>query len=327
VGLFFSLAAPAIQQQTDEPISLRAELVVLDAQVVSKKTSQAVGSLTPRDFILYEDGVKQHISHFSQDKLPLSVLILFDVSGSVWPDRESFERMRRGALEALKQLKPEDEVALMQFAQHAKLIQGFTRDREAITDAFSALDGRREFGTLVNEGIYNAAAYLRNAANPDSRRVIISITDDVTSVIPDRTLKDIGTLHSGGETLRALLEGGIVVCGLLYGESFRPPAEPLTTEKYKSSTSPAVSSSLSSGLVESHARNTGGIAFRTSHEGIAAKLGELVERLRSRYSIGYTPSNPKHDGKFRKIKLAVTAKVEKAEGGVAVITRKGYYSR
>lgn len=69
----------AQQPKKDETIRLRGDLVVLDAQVLHKKTALAVSNLKKEDFALYEDGVKQSISHFGQDKLPLSVVILIDL--------------------------------------------------------------------------------------------------------------------------------------------------------------------------------------------------------------------------------------------------------
>jgi Ca-activated chloride channel homolog len=147
----------AQQPKQDEAIRLRGELVILDAQVLHKKTALAVNKLAKEDFALYENGVKQFISHFSQDKLPLSVVILMDVSGSVWPDLKAFDRFRRGALQAMNLLKPEDEVALMQFAAKATLVQAFTRDRGAVVNALARLDGRGQHGTSVDEGILGAA--------------------------------------------------------------------------------------------------------------------------------------------------------------------------
>ena len=126
--LHFNQTCPANQ---DEPIKLKGELVVLDAQVLHKKTGLAVDKLAREDFSIYEDGVKQHISHFSQDKLPLSVIILVDVSGSVTPNARAAGKLLRGAYDAMKLLKPQDEVALMQFAARAAVVQPFTRDRKS----------------------------------------------------------------------------------------------------------------------------------------------------------------------------------------------------
>jgi len=98
-------------------LKLSTELVVVDAQVLSKKTGSPVNGLTERDFVLYEEGVKQRITHFSQDKLPLSILLLLDVSGSVMP---AINQVRDSGLRALNELKPGDEVAVMAFGAWRK---------------------------------------------------------------------------------------------------------------------------------------------------------------------------------------------------------------
>ena len=68
-----------------EQIKLSVDLVVLDAQVMQQKTARVVGDLKREDFALYEDGVKQQITHFSQDTLPLSVILLVDRGGCLDP--------------------------------------------------------------------------------------------------------------------------------------------------------------------------------------------------------------------------------------------------
>jgi VWFA-related protein len=302
--------AQAGQPNQDEPIRLRGELVVVDAQVLHKKTALAVSNLVREDFILYEDGVKQHISHFSRDKLPLSVIVLVDVSGSVWPNLKSFERLRRGALEALKLLKREDEVALMQFAQKATLVQPFTRDRDLVVNALARLDGRGQYGTYVAEGILAAASYMRSASNADSRRAIIAITDDVTVEFKERSSAAPMT-QGEGEALRELYESGSVVCAILYKGDQIGFEDPYFKKE----------------VAKRLAESTGGITIRTSQEDIPTRLTEMIERLRQRYTIGYSPSNTARDPKLRRIKLSVTPEVERREGAVAVITRKGYYAK
>jgi VWFA-related protein len=322
--------AQARQPNQDDPIRLRGELVVLDAQVLHKKTALAVDNLVREDFIVYEDGVKQHISHFSRDKLPLSVVILFDVSGSVAANRNSAQRLLKGAYEALNLLKPEDEVALMQFAEKATLIQSFTRDRDLVVNSLARMDGRGQYGTHVDEGILRAAKYMRSASNPDTRRVIIAVTDDVTVAIANRAYT-VPTTHEEGEALRELYESGSVVCALVY-DSRDNPVPP--QERYHT-TEPVLSDpsgnpgtpQIKLGVAKHFAETTGGISIKTSQEDIPTRLTEMIERLRQRYTIGYSPSNTARDTKFRKIKLSVTPDVERREGSVAVITRKGYYAK
>lgn len=314
----------------DEAIKLRGELVVLDAQVLQKKALLAVGDLTREDFILVEDGVKQHISHFSRDKLPLSVIFLMDVSGSVAANSNSYQRLLHGAYQALKLLKPEDEVALMQFAEKSNLIQPFTRDRDLVVSAMSRLDGRRQYGTHVDEGILAAAGYMHSASNPDSRRAIIAITDDVTVAIKDRAYV-LPTTVAEGQALSELYESGSVVCALLYEsrDNRTPRKEELQTTEpilIDPSSSPGIPR-VKLGVAKRMAEATGGITITTSKEDVPTRLGEMVERLRQRYTIGYSPSNTNRDGRFRKIKLTVTPDVQRRTGGVAVITRKGYYAK
>lgn len=300
----------ARQPHQDEPIRLRGELVVLDAQVLHKKTSLLVSNLGRDDFILYEDGVKQHITHFSQDKAPLSVIILFDVSGSIASDRDSVQRLFQSTYEAWKLLKPQDEVALMQFAEKGTLVQPFTRNHILVVDALARLDGRGQYGTHIDEGILRAAEYMRSASNPDSRRAIIAATDDVTVEFASRSYTTpMARLES--QALRELYESGSVLCALLY-----EPPEVGHVEPY-----------FKYGVAKHLAEATGGISIKTTAANMLARLGEMIERLRQRYTIGYSSSNTSHDGKFRKIKLSVTPEVEKREGSVAVITRRGYYGK
>jgi hypothetical protein len=74
-------------------------LVQVDAQVINKKTHQVAGWLKPEDLQVYEDCVQQQISTFSQDELPLSVVILIDLTDTVRPVLQS---LSQGAQQALQ---------------------------------------------------------------------------------------------------------------------------------------------------------------------------------------------------------------------------------
>jgi VWFA-related protein len=301
-------------QQPNQPeltVKIDTNLVVIDALVVSKKTGRVIGALKREDFLVYEDGVQQEITHISQDKLPLSVMLLLDVSGSVQPE---LRQIQAGARYAMEQLKPEDELAVMVFAGGAKLIQVFTKDRSLIEDKIAGIKDnplgfRGRIGTRINEGVYQAAAHMDQATNPLSRRVIIGVTDNRSSAIP--------TGHSGSEALEQLYESGSVVCGLIvesgiFGRILGKAGSP-------------VGNLL--GRIDSFADKTGGEVMKAKREEIAHKLVELIGHLRTRYTLGYTPANPNLDGKFRKLELKVTSEVEAREGKVVVRTRQGYYAR
>jgi VWFA-related protein len=306
-----------IQQQnsSDETIRLRIELVLLEADVLNKKTGQAVAGLKKEDFVLYEDGVKQEITHFSQNKLPLSVLILLDVSGSVLP---SIKQLREGALESLQNLKPEDEIAVIIFAAKPKLLLPFTRDKQAAANSIRMANNQGVGGeTDPNEAIYQAAAYLKSATNPQNRRVIIAISDDVSThkALP----------LSKSKTTQELLESAGVICGLFFDSIYKKKAEP-RVEEYGS----VLQTVLIAGetdVIKSYVDTTGGIAIQADQQNVKEGFHSLIERLRTRYSFGYISSNSAQDSKFRKIKLKISPEVEKRKKGIGIITRKGYSTR
>src|SRR5690242_6200891 len=88
-------------------VKVDVDLVTVDALVLQKDTARIVGGLKKEDFLIYEDGAKQEITHFSQDALPLSVLFLIDRGGCLDPFGDQVHRATR---EAIERLKPTDEV-------------------------------------------------------------------------------------------------------------------------------------------------------------------------------------------------------------------------
>jgi VWFA-related protein len=296
-------AAAAQEPQPDEVIKINTDLVVLDAQVISKKSKRAVGELRREDFELYEDGARREIGYFSRDELPLSVLLLLDVSGSVRP---IVERIGAGAQDAMRRLKPADEVAVMAFATRSKLIQGFTRDRGLIADKIT--EASREYsignGTFLTEALFDAAREMPGATNPASRRVVVVVTDNVALLGGDSAVR---------RTTNELLESGAVVYGLVVRAALGKIFNVVTLGKVNP--------------IEQFSEQTGGEVLGADKKEVGEKLGEMFARLRSRYSLGFKPANTNEDGKLRRLKLQLTPEAAARHGKVIVVTRQGYYFR
>jgi hypothetical protein len=81
--LFSQDASPA--SEVTPVFRTTTELVLIDAQVVHKKTKTSTGSLRKEDFQVYEDDALQEIKFFGRDQLPLSIVLLFDLTDSVRP--------------------------------------------------------------------------------------------------------------------------------------------------------------------------------------------------------------------------------------------------
>ncbi len=295
------------RDEQDEPLKLSTELVVVDAQVLAKKTGVPENGLTQRDFVVYEDGVKQQITHFSQDKLPLSIVLLLDISASVTP---VIHQVRDSGLKALNELKSGDEVALMAFGVWAKVLQDFTKDRELVASRVAEIEFMGPWireGTHIDEAVYEAATYLTRASNPDSRRIIVIVTDNLSNQEPAQG-------HSELEAMQQLHAAGAAVCGLVVGDFNAAVGE------YKKQ------GLLLKDSIGGYLAETGGILSQVDKDDVTSKLAQLIERLRSRYSLGYTSLNVKRDGKFRNIRLKVSPDVERHQGEVTIVSRKGYYA-
>jgi VWFA-related protein len=170
-----------VQERDTYRVDVR--LVQIDAQVINKKTHQVAGSLRQGDLQVYEDGVQQQISTFSQDELPLSVVLLVDLTDSVRP---VLHALSQGAQQALQHLKPQDEVAVLVYSASTRLLQDFTTDRSL---AAAAIDQAAHLGSreaaFFNEAVFQSATYLSAAKNPNSRRVILWFTDNVLNTPSD----------------------------------------------------------------------------------------------------------------------------------------------
>jgi VWFA-related protein len=189
-----------------EVIKTDVDLVTIDALVLQKDTARVVGNLKQEDFLVSEDGSKQTITHFSQDNLPLSVLLLIDRGGCLDPFGEE---VRRAAKDALTRLKASDEVAVMTFHDTAELQQGFTRDRRLLERAIDYVPPHDERANhCLNIAFDDAANYMMKAGNPSGRRVIIAITG-VTRNWDCRS----GPSHTAA--IHSVFESGSVVCGII----------------------------------------------------------------------------------------------------------------
>jgi VWFA-related protein len=285
----------------DDVIKVNTDLVVLDAQVIDKKTRKVFGPLRQEDFQIFEENVKQEIAYFGQDQLPLSIILLLDTSGSVRP---IIEQVGAGANNALRHLKAEDEVAVIAFADYPRLIQGFTKDR-ALTAAGIVEASNRDLGasTMLYDALNEAAREINNSTNPANRRAIIVITDNLA----------FDSAEYAERVQRELAESGAVVYGLIVRSGFAKVFNVLTVGKIKG--------------VDKFAEETGGEVLGANRSEVDSRLGEMFTRLRTRYTIGYRPPETNEEGAYRRVKVELTPAIMKANKKLVVRARRGYYFR
>jgi VWFA-related protein len=296
--------------RTGENIRLNVDLVVLDAQVLQQKTGRVAGNLKKEDFVLAEDGVRQQISHFSQDTLPLSVILMVDRGGCLDPFSEKVKRATR---EALSRLRPQDEVALMSFANTTELIEGFGHGNDRILAGLDHLPPHDENADhCFSAAFYDAANYMRRAGNPDGRRVIIMITG-MTMYF------DCGG-PSQEDARMAVLESGSVVCGII----------PKTAGQ-RMENGVMIAAAGIGGLFKAKTSNlkqlaeeTGGEVLTDKPENLDHTFNDLIDHLRTRYTLGFVSTNKKRDGSFRKLKLELAHPPASNEEKLVIKTKRGY---
>jgi len=293
-----------------ENIRLAVDLVVLDAQVLQHNTGRIVGNLTREDFVLAEDGVRQQVTQFSQDTLPLSVILLIDRGGCLDPFSD---KVRHATLAALERLRPRDEVALMSFANTTELVTGFGRGKDRILAGLDHLPAHDENADhCFNRAFYEAADFMRRAGNPDGRRVIIMITG-ITTYFDC-------TGPSADEARMAVLESGSVVCGII------PKTAGQLMENGIMMTAGRIGGlfKAKSSNLKQLAEETGGEVLHDKPENLDRVFNNLIDHLRTRYTLGFVSTNRKRDGGFRKLKLELARPAQKSEDRLIVKTKRGY---
>ncbi|MGC2528958.1 MAG: VWA domain-containing protein [Candidatus Acidiferrum sp.] len=286
------------QPQDQSVIRVGVNLVLLDA-TVKTKSGQIMADLKKEDFEVREDGVAQKIDVFSRDALPINVALVLDLSDSIGP---FLGPLRDAANTALAALKPDDEVALFTFSTEAQLRVPFTTDKKQIADQINSF--RAGGATNINDGIFLASQYLLKLP-PKGRRVIILISDDV------------GT-DAGGQGTRDIVTEAIAADAVLYNlkiPGYNPPQT-------------LFAASMIPGLVNIRkvTDDTGGEIFNVQDVAhLDAVFRALIERIKTRYTLGYYTNASAALGKPHKLDVRLTSSFGKKGRDYVVLSKTGFY--
>jgi VWFA-related protein len=286
------------QEPPQNVIRVNVNLVLVDA-TVKNKAGQIMVDLKQENFELREDGTPQKIEIFSRDELPLDVALVLDLSDSIGP---FLVPLRQAANIALSALKPEDQVALFTFSTEAQMRVPFTHDKSQIADMIGGF--QTGGATNINDAIFLPAQYLLNAPQKD-RRVIILISDDV------------GT-SAGGQGTRDIVTEAIASDAVVYNlriPGYNPPET-------------RMAAAMTPGLVDIRkvVEQTGGEVFNVPD---VAHLDEdfraLIQRIKSRYTLGYYTNATAALGKPHKIDVRLGPSFGKKGHDYTALSRSAFY--
>ncbi len=281
-------------------IKVNVDLVTADVTVIGDE----VPELKAEDFVIYDDKIAQQISYFSHD-LPISVAIVLDP----W---FGMPEMNIAALSALRLLKPGDQEAL--YFLNGDRVGNLTEDRLYTAELIRLLANYPQqyvtwnmFGTL-----YDAARYLKQEAS--GRRAVILISRNIQLGTPTFGLPDRDSL--GKNDMDTVIE--------------RTKIELLESATTLYAVTPSYDIKKWYGpKVKSVAEDTGGemITVIGPEKRSAAPISGLrqaIDRLRTQYTLGFTPPNQGERGRFHEltVKLANEDRCPKCR----IKVRKGYYA-
>ena len=262
---------------------------------VTDPFNHLVTGLEPDNFRVFENNVEQEIQYFSSEDVPISIGVIFDLSGSM---ANKVGKAKEAALQFFKTANPQDEFFLVSFNERAEVTSTFTSNAEDLQSRILSASAKGR--TALLDAIYLGLSEMRGARNGKRALLIISDGGDNSSRYNE---KDIKRLVREADTQ-------------LYSIGIFDPFE------YRTRTPEELNGPS---LLTEVTELTGGRAFTVENindlPDIATKIGE---QLRNQYILGYRPSNKSHDARWRKIKIKLRA--PKGLPPLTVYSKTGYYA-
>jgi Ca-activated chloride channel family protein len=278
-------------QTHTKPLKVETDLVLVPV-TITDPMNRLVTGLDKDNFTLFEGKDQQEIRHFSSEDAPVSLGVIFDMSGSM---SSKIDRARDAVVEFFKTANPQDEFFMICFNDRPEQVADFTQSVDDVQNKlmFTVPRGR----TALLDAIYLGISKMRQAKY--QKRALLIISDG----------GDNHSRYTEGEIKSLVKEADVLIYAIgIYDHYFATPEEQL---------GPALLSEIT--------EITGGRAFTIENPNdladVATKIG--IE-LRNQYVLGYRPKNRAHDGKWRKIRVKLIP--PKGLPPLRVYAKTGYYA-
>jgi Ca-activated chloride channel homolog len=291
---------PAAPKEPESDPSLKSHIkpfkvdvdMVLVPVTITDPLNRLVTGLDRDNFNLFEGKDRQEIKTFSSEDAPVSIGVIFDMSGSMG---SKIERAREAVVEFFKTANPQDEFFMITFSDKPEEIADFTSSVDDIQGRllYTVPKGR----TALLDAIYLGVTKMREAKYPKKALLIISDGGDNHS------------RYTENEVRSTVKEADILIYAIGIYDHYFPTDE----------------ERLGPGLLSDVTELTGGRAFTIDNPNDLADVSTKIGiELRNQYVIGYRPKNPSRDGKWRKIKVKLLP--PKGLPPLRVYAKTGYYA-
>ena len=295
-----SVAVQDVKHDTPDKVIHPGQSVHIDVDLalvnvtVTDPYDRVVTGLELDNFRVFENNVEQEIQYFSSEDVPISIGVIFDLSGSM---ANKIGKAKEATLQFFKTANPQDEFFLVSFNDRAELISAFTSSADDLQSRLLSASGKGR--TALLDAIYLGLSEMRTARNSKRALLIISDGGDNNSRYNE---KDIKRLVREANT--QLYSIGIFDP---FGNRSRTPEE-------------LNGPSLLNEVTELSGGRAFGVENINELPDIATKIGS---ELRNQYILGYRPSDKSHDARWRKIKIKLRA--PRGLPPLSVSAKTGYY--
>lgn len=275
------------------PVITNTDLITVTV-TVTDTYGRYVSGLGKNAFTVLDEKKPQDITYFSDDDSPVSVGVIFDVSGSMGGDK--IKRARDALSKFIQTSHNMDEYFLIAFNSRAQLLLDKTRDGNQVLDKLTFVQTRNN--TALYDACYLGVEKVQRGAHP--KRALLLISDG----------QDNNSRYTFGELRRLLKESDVT----LYGIGILSGSDAGSSMGMEGQ-----------GILDELASVSGGKAFFPRSN---AEMDDIFEQialeLRHQYSIGYKPANFTNDGRWHKIKVKVTP--PRGLPRLFVRAKDGYYA-
>ena len=300
-------------QKQEPPIKLSTQVVNVDVTVIDKKSGRLYTNLTTKNFTIYEDGVKQETTNFASGDGPMTAVLLLENNyrnrrwSNYYDPTFAQEIFQSAATFVRSFVKPDDHVALVTYSMRPKVIQDFTGDSGRLYQAVIA--AYRDTLNFSEANIYDSLSFvlmggkaiqLFEEESGESQYTGLQEIEGHSAVILVTLGIDTFSRLTYDKAMKIVSRAGvpifIVGVGNLYfkkyGDSFAPESRLEFLQ-------------AQNGL-NTFAKLSGGAYFPMTFESEIPSIMRNIElMLRSQYSLGYSPTNTRREGKDRKLKVEV----------------------
>jgi VWFA-related protein len=303
---------PAEAEDTTPSIKVDVDVVNLLCSV-RNKAGGLVGNLSKEDFTLLEDGKPQTIKYFTRETdLPLTIGLLVDISGS---QARLIEDERRAAYQFFSQvLRKKDMAFLISFGPEAELLQDFTNSPRLLQAALEGLHVESAVGGL-HPGPVPTASQIRGTVLYDA--VYLAASDRLQKEVGRKAIvvitdgDDQGSRLKKETAIQAAQKADTIIYGIYY----------VDRSAYFGHGGFGLGGGGGEGVLKQMSDDTGGRLLRVDRKHTLNDIfTQIQEEMRSQYAIGFTSTNGKKDGGFRRLELKTHDKNQKVQA------RKGYYA-